>query len=301
MDQVLKTSITCEEQYRVILHDFYKQLSHTNLDVSMFVQSSDLILIGLADVLASFVHKDVMQWYPNVLAIMLIHRGLQVHGMVPDVPVSLPEQERQLNVLAGDYFSSKYYRILVEHGNIPFVRYLARAIQTINESKVDLRVKERYQTTTFAEHVKSASKTPYELFVALCEYENVPFPETDQLIRTVSEILVLLEAYMQDPGQYVSYGFHERILWQTATPEERKHLKKLQYGQPFDGKVLSWFVKYNTRRVLELQIQERIQEVKSIFERSRMITGARFDEAFSHLIRSLEHELLRHRRVVEEV
>jgi heptaprenyl diphosphate synthase len=301
MDQVLKFSISYEDQYRALLRDLYKQMSHANLDTSLYVQSGDRFLVGLADVLASFVHKDVMQWYPTVVAVLLVHRGLQVHGTVPDVPVSLPEQERQLTVLAGDFFSSKYYRILVEHGCIDFVGILARAIQSINESKTDFRMNERYVSVSFDDHIKRASRTVLELFSALCEYQNVPYLEADRLIATVAEILALLEAYIQGPGNYVAYGLHERAVWRLATPEERKYLQKLQYGQPFDAKFLSWFVKYNTNRILEHNIQERILEIKSIYERSKMITGARFDEAFLHLIESMESELLRHRRVVEEV
>ncbi|CAM4147034.1 heptaprenyl diphosphate synthase component 1 [Listeria booriae] len=47
-------------------------------------------------------------------------------------------QERQLTVLAGDFYSSLYYRTLAEFGMIDLLASLQRGVQETNEAKVNL-------------------------------------------------------------------------------------------------------------------------------------------------------------------
>ncbi|MGZ6523513.1 MAG: heptaprenyl diphosphate synthase component 1 [Tumebacillaceae bacterium] len=47
-----------------------------------------------------------------VSTMMLIYHGLAVHEEIDTLAANADERYRQLGVLAGDYYSSKYYRLL---------------------------------------------------------------------------------------------------------------------------------------------------------------------------------------------
>ncbi|MBN6188595.1 heptaprenyl diphosphate synthase component 1 [Aneurinibacillus sp. BA2021] len=75
-----------------------------------------------------------------IVTAMLIQLSLDSHETI-----SLHKEEetagirsRQLTVLAGDYFSSRYYYLLAQMGDIRAIHQLARSIQEINEWKISL-------------------------------------------------------------------------------------------------------------------------------------------------------------------
>lgn len=74
------------------------------------------------------------------LATVLLQTGLDIHDWInqeahADV-ASLVERRRQLRVLAGDFFSAKFYRMLAETGQIQLIQEMTQAICRVNELKL---------------------------------------------------------------------------------------------------------------------------------------------------------------------
>ncbi|WP_053216005.1 heptaprenyl diphosphate synthase component 1 [Guptibacillus hwajinpoensis] len=104
----------------------------------------------------------------TLLSIMLVQIALDTHDLISldDVTNENDRKNRQLTVLAGDYFSSMYYQILSKWNDNEMIRTLSEAIQEINEAKMSF-----YQT----DH-----RTVEPIFDNLKEIESI-------LVRKVAE------------------------------------------------------------------------------------------------------------------
>ncbi|WP_227936183.1 heptaprenyl diphosphate synthase component 1 [Alkalihalobacillus deserti] len=74
------------------------------------------------------------------ISALLLQAGLDVHDEVSLDPINSDRlrKNRQLTVLAGDYYVSLHYYLLAEKQQIPMIRVFSQSIQEINEYKLNL-------------------------------------------------------------------------------------------------------------------------------------------------------------------
>lgn len=94
-----------------------------------------LLYISLYD---NSVSKAVIKIY--CVAAGLIQLGLDLHESVTNYkePLERNMRERQLSILAGDYYSSHYYSLLAENNLTEDIKIFASAIRDINIAKMKL-------------------------------------------------------------------------------------------------------------------------------------------------------------------
>ncbi|MBB5172897.1 heptaprenyl diphosphate synthase component 1 [Texcoconibacillus texcoconensis] len=80
------------------------------------------------------------QRHSYILTSILVQAALDTHEKITTDQMDQDDlrKARQLTVLAGDYYSSLYYLILAKQGEVSFIRVLAKAIQDINEAKMNV-------------------------------------------------------------------------------------------------------------------------------------------------------------------
>lgn len=70
------------------------------------------------------------QWddamYKSIISVAIVHASLYEHDKINEFDATSKEQ--QLTVLAGDYYSGRYYEILAQTGNISLIRQLSEGI-----------------------------------------------------------------------------------------------------------------------------------------------------------------------------
>lgn len=80
-----------------------------------------------------FPEKEIQN---KILATMIIQAALNTHDRVENEEEEQPLIVKQLTVLAGDYYSGLYYKILADENDISFIRTLAEGTQEVNENKI---------------------------------------------------------------------------------------------------------------------------------------------------------------------
>lgn len=108
-----------------------------------------------------------------VLTTLLVQAALDTHEAVTTTLLSSEKvkKERQLTVLAGDYYSSLYYFLLAKLNDISMIRILANSIQEINESKMSF-YKNNHQNA--AQSISDIKTIESSLITKLADHFKLP-------------------------------------------------------------------------------------------------------------------------------
>ncbi|MDF2935483.1 MAG: heptaprenyl diphosphate synthase component I-like protein [Paenibacillaceae bacterium] len=101
------------------------------------------------------------------LAVSLVQMGIDIHEMVSmsnQVKEKKAVRSRQLKVLAGDYFSSGYYHLLSEAGQIELVEHIAGSICEVNRLKMTLYARIQQMKLTADEYLQRKTGIRAQLF-----------------------------------------------------------------------------------------------------------------------------------------
>ncbi|WP_335869722.1 heptaprenyl diphosphate synthase component 1 [Bacillus sp. 2205SS5-2] len=112
---------------------------------------------------------------------MLVEIALTTHDSV-SVEEEKTQINRQLTVLAGDYFSGLYYQILANMNNIELIKALASGIKIVNENKILLYQSELLSIEDTYNSLKLVEAGLIQSFYS--------FFKADDLIGNVSDYLL---------------------------------------------------------------------------------------------------------------
>ena len=101
--------------------------------------NDDMIAVMVKILRDANVEQKFMPYY--IVSVMLMQIALDTHEEVSNTEEDeSPDRlrQRQLSILAGDYYSSMYYHILAKTKDIEFINMISRGVQEVNEAKVRL-------------------------------------------------------------------------------------------------------------------------------------------------------------------
>ncbi|GGM22835.1 hypothetical protein GCM10011351_05870 [Paraliobacillus quinghaiensis] len=107
-----------------------------------------------------------------IITTMLVQIALDTHDLVTENTKDESEsikENRQLTVLAGDYYSGLYYYMLAKLDDISMIHTLASAIKEINELKMEIYYDTYESVTAFIEALK---KLESKLITRVAEHFN---------------------------------------------------------------------------------------------------------------------------------
>jgi len=206
------------------------------------------------------------QWnelYP--LVVSLVQMGLDTHDMI-DAGGHRAEPEmraRQLKVLAGDYFSSRFYHLLSQAGQIEMIRKISDAICEVNRVKLNLYTRMNQLKVTAEEYIGTCTELKtglFRLFGGMLE-ERISSLWPD-LLHGFSRCEVVLSELerIDSPERFEgSWGYWH--VMQEGTEDE-----KAQLVQPAreEGFVLALVMKYDIRSQLLEKLRTASHNLQSI-------------------------------------
>lgn len=128
------------------------------------------------------------------IATGLIQMGLDIHEDVTNERLHTPKniERRQLQVLAGDYFSSQYYRLLALLDLPNIIRKIAKSVQKINEYKVLFYQRQKKLMDDFDQWISHKKDIETGIFYGFIAKED---DQWQQIISDFMYLEILTDAY----------------------------------------------------------------------------------------------------------
>lgn len=143
---------------REIYLEIESRLSHTYLEkyIQKPVIDEDKLLI-LFSIVQNTSFSEI-QKKNYIITTMLVQIALDTHDLVTETSkekdTDFSQKERQLTVLAGDYYSGLYYYLLSQLDDVSMIHTLASAIKEMNELKMTIYYQEFSSVDIFMDEMK---------------------------------------------------------------------------------------------------------------------------------------------------
>ena len=159
------------------------------------------------------------------LAASLAQIGLDTHDMVDNSLVSTEyARSRQLKVLAGDYFNSRFYYLLAQAGDVDVVARMARAICEVNRLKMNLYERLRLFRVTAEEYLEQTVSIKSELFMSFSAFIPQRYAKWwPELLWAAARCDVLREEMDRAPDEAARSGWGYLYIRQHASSDDAVH------------------------------------------------------------------------------
>lgn len=215
------------------------------------------------------------------LATSLVQMGIDTHEMVSisnEVKEKRAVRSRQMKVLAGDYFSSGFYQLLSQSGQVDMVRQLSAAICEVNRLKMTFYVRMKQLKLTAEEYIQQNVNIRTQLFMHFEQLmKGAQLLLWPDLLRGVTrcEVLAGEITRCEDPARFGgSWGFWH--IMQSGTKDERK---QLEFTGDDEGNH-SVLQKYNIKDKLYAMLEE---EVQSVYNKVNQLDSEKLIQELVHI------------------
>lgn len=150
----------------------------------------------------------------DAVTVGIVHASLEEHDKIKETEATTKEQ--QLLVLSGDYYSGRYYQLLAQTGNIPFIQKLSQAIVMRCEHQITIY---EGNERSVEEWVNSLQVIQTEL---ITQYYVVNGLECYIPLMQATLTIVRLQEELSAIEQGTASRFGQAMLAKLPTQEERK-------------------------------------------------------------------------------
>ncbi|MCI3920281.1 heptaprenyl diphosphate synthase component 1 [Paenibacillus sp. TRM 82003] len=216
------------------------------------------------------------------LAVSLMQHGLDTHELVDGKEEA---KERQMTVLAGDYFSSRFYQLLSQAESVHAIRTVSQAVCEVNRIKMNLYTKAKRLLLTAEEYARDTVEINTHLFCSFASWMDGVLRKTcPAVLRTIAECELIARELTRTRPDNVKNGWTYWYVLQHGTAEE---IDLLVRGKIDENRLQSVLLKYNTIGRLTDMWETKLVELQAL------LRAVGSDKLRDELLRAAEPLLVR--------
>ncbi|WP_274651651.1 heptaprenyl diphosphate synthase component 1 [Paenibacillus humicola] len=223
-----------------------------------------LLFAFLANQRTPMLHSELYS-----LVVSLVQLGMDTHDLIDSDSGRVGEREmraRQLKVLAGDYYSSRFYQLLSQAGQVDMIRRISEGVCEVNRLKMNLYTRMKLLKVTAEEYINHCVQLKTELFRAFGGIVD------DKMSRIWPELLHGIGRCEVIADELARAGAPERFggswgywhILSEGSDEEKQELSRRQEEPSFIQTLLA---KYDIRSQLAEKLRQSVQQVQTIASR----------------------------------
>lgn len=198
------------------------------------------------------------------LVVSLVQLGMDTHDLIDTEENQRSEKEmraRQLKVLAGDYFSSRFYSLLSQAGQISMISKISTAVCEVNRLKMDLYIKMQQSKLKAEDYLNKLTRLKSEMFQLFEEMMEGAFvklwPEMLQDVSRCEAVLDEMERFDSPSRFYQSWAYWH--VMHEGTPEEQQRLA----DKPEPSLIYDLLGKYELQSKLVSKLKQAADNLRS--------------------------------------
>lgn len=231
------------------------------------------------------------------LVTSLVQVGLDTHDMVEPSERGVSQKHNrpvQLRVLAGDYYSSRFYELLAQAGQVEWVKLLSHAICEVNRLKINfyMMVKHlRLNAEEYLRHMVQIRSALFLSFTGAMESQHLAnWPEFFELF-TRCELLAEELERMEHPARFRQSWAYWYLL-EEGSQEDQRIVKES------DPSAIGLLItKYRITTLLNAMLDKHLKQLGQLAAR---FESDKLAAELSGLVTSFR-QLLNNPRVLEEI
>lgn len=185
-------SRTYQQEVELIIKKIYKETADEQVAKVIGQPRIPLLSLALHFLFLKEKRYSSVQISNYCTSTTLVQMGLNIHSEVSvDDLTARPEETRlrQMQVLAGDLYSGKFYQLLALGGDVRVIRFLSEAICRINEAKTNLYMLLDKNQLPFKQYVREVEKICSALLTAWVTHEEAHPSEGGEWRRLIANLL----------------------------------------------------------------------------------------------------------------
>jgi len=234
------------------------------------------------------------------LATSLVQMALETHDLVPVTNIAKGKAEarsRQLKVLAGDYFSARFYQLLAQAGQIEMVGLLSQAVCDVNRMKMNFYTLVKQLKMTADEYIQQSANIRSQLFLSFTRsMEGVSQRLWPGILQGFAKCELLAEEIFRiESLQNIRGSWAYWHIMQAGTREE-KRLLQAEESDPSRTKAI--LHKYNISSQLYHMLDA---QVRTVWDQIRQLESEPFGEELFKIGEPITRYLKTQKVLLEEL
>ncbi len=158
------------------------------------------------------------------LVTSLVQMGLDTHDMVESTNQFKNQKEMrslQLKILAGDYFSSRYYQLLADRGQIDLIQLISMAISEVNRLKMNFYLNRLQFVEDWEQCIDQSVLIKIQLFLPFYSLmKNEISPYWSDILKNVARCEVIVE-HLRETHQLYNFELIEMLENQLTVMQQK--------------------------------------------------------------------------------